>query len=153
VPLILLRVGQQVLAKTGTVLPATFCAKPLERDRCNKICAQEGQTMRREFVLAMLIFAFTAEAFAGKIYGSITESGKPVAQGVKVEVSCGTSNYAAQTDAYGAFNLFAMDKGKCILKVSYQNQTPSIEVNSYDNSVQYDLILEKQGDQYTLKRK
>ena len=46
-----------------------------------------------------------------------------------------------------------MDKGKCILKVFYQGQMPSMEVNSYDGSVQYDLILEKQGAQYTLKRK
>jgi hypothetical protein len=109
--------------------------------------------MRREYMLAVLVFAFAGEALAGKIYGSITEGGKPIAQGVKVEVSCGTNNYAAQTDAYGAFNIFATDKGKCLLKVAYQNQAPSIEVNSYDNSIQYDLILEKQGDQYTLKRK
>jgi hypothetical protein len=46
-----------------------------------------------------------------------------------------------------------MDKGKCALKVYYQGQTPSFEVNSYDNAVQYDLVLEKQGAQYTLKRK
>jgi hypothetical protein len=109
--------------------------------------------MRRDYVLGVLVLGFAGQAFAGKIYGSITEGGKPVAQGVKVEVSCGTNNYAAQTDAYGAFNLFATDKGKCMLKVSYQSQTPSIEINSYEGSVQYDLTLEKQGSQYTLKRK
>jgi hypothetical protein len=109
--------------------------------------------MKRHLVILILILAFSAQAFAGKIYGSITEGGKPVAQGVKVEVACGTAGYSAQTDAYGAFNLFATEKGKCVLKVSYQGQSPSIEINSYDNSVQYDLILEKQGTQYTLKRK
>ena len=109
--------------------------------------------MRRVFIVLMLLLGFTAEVLAGKIYGSITEGGKPVAQGVKVEVSCGTNNYTAQTDAYGAFNVFAMDQGKCVIKVSYQNQTPSLEINSYEGSVQYDLILEKQGAQYTLKRK
>ena len=103
------------------------------------------------FLLSLLIFA--ADAFAGKIYGSITEGGKPVAQGTKVEVACGADTYTAQTDAYGAFNLFAMAKGKCVLKVSYQGQTPTIEISSYDNAVQFDLILEKQGNQYTLKRK
>jgi hypothetical protein len=109
--------------------------------------------MNRLFLILMIVLGLTAHAFAGKIYGSITEGGKPVAQGVKVEVTCGTNNYDAQTDAYGAFNLFAMDKGKCALKVLYQGQMPSIEINSYDGSVQYDLILEKQGAQYTLKRK
>ena len=103
------------------------------------------------FLLSLLIFA--GEAFAGKIYGSITEGGKPVAQGTKVEVACGADTYTAQTDANGAFNLFAMAKGKCVLKVLYQGQTPTIEISSYDNAVQFDLILEKQGSQYTLKRK
>jgi hypothetical protein len=109
--------------------------------------------MKRECIVTLLFLAFAAPAFAGKIYGSITEAGKPVAQGVKVEVTCGTNKYDAQTDAYGAFNLFATDKGKCVLKVLYQGQMPSIEISSYDGSVQYDLILEKQGTQYTLKRK
>ena len=109
--------------------------------------------MTRACILSLLILGFTAQAYAGKIYGSITEGGKPLGQGIKVEIVCGTNNYSAQTDGYGAFNIFASEKGKCLLKVSYQNQTPSIEVNSYDGSVQYDLILEKQGAQYTLKRK
>src|SRR5262245_14742181 len=109
--------------------------------------------MKVQSIFLILVLGFTAPAFAGKIYGSITEGGKPVAQGVKVQVSCGSNNYEAQTDAYGAINLFAMDKGKCVLKVIYQGQMPSIEINSYDGSVQYDLILEKQGAQYTLKRK
>ena len=109
--------------------------------------------MKRLIIFLLLVFGLEAQGFAGKIYGSITEGGKPVAQGVKVEVTCGTNNYDAQTDSYGAFNLFAMDKGKCMLKVFYQGQMPSIEINSYDNSVQYDLILEKQGANYALKRK
>jgi len=109
--------------------------------------------MKRKCILLLLIFGLAGQAFAGKLNGTITEAGKPVPQGVKVQVTCGSNNYDAQTDAQGAFGLFAMDKGKCVLKVLYQGQMPSIEVNSYDGSVQYDLILEKQGAQYTLKRK
>jgi len=109
--------------------------------------------MKIKAVLFILILGSAAPAFAGKIYGSITEGGKPVSQGTKLEVTCGSNNYSAQTDAYGAFNLFAGDKGKCLLKVMHQGQMPSIEISSYDGSVQYDLVLEKQGTQYTLKRK
>src|SRR6478672_2162979 len=79
----------------------------------------------------VLVLGLAAQAFAGKIYGTITEGGKPVAQGIKVDVACGTNNYSAQTDAGGAFNLFSPDKGKCALKVTYQGQTPSIEINSF----------------------
>ncbi len=109
--------------------------------------------MRRTTMLVLLILGFTSLAFAGKIYGSITESGKPVGQGVKVEVTCGANNYSAQTDAYGSFKLFVPDKGKCTVQVYYQGQTPSFEINSYEGSVQYDLVLEKQGGKYTLRRK
>ena len=109
--------------------------------------------MKRAFLVVLLILGLSTLAFAGKIYGSITEAGKPVAQGVKVEVTCGGKSYSAQTDAYGSFKLFVPDKGKCTLKVYYQGQTPSFEINSYGGAVQYDLILEKTGGQYTLKRK
>ena len=40
-----------------------------------------------------------------------------------------------------------------MLKVTYQGQSPSFEINSFEGSVQYDLVLEKQGGQYVLKRK
>ena len=109
--------------------------------------------MKRAILLVFVILGMAVAAYAGKVYGSVSEGGKPVAQGVKVEVTCGTKNYAAQTDAYGAFKLFVPDKGKCTLKVNYQGQAPSFEINSYEGSVQYDLILEKQGAQYTLRRK
>ena len=109
--------------------------------------------MQRAYLIAFFILGFAVHSFAGKIYGSITEGGKPVAQGVKVDVTCGSNNYSSQTDNYGAFSVFAMAQGKCLLKVTYQGQTPSIEVNSFEGAVQYDLILEKQGNQYTLKRK
>ncbi len=109
--------------------------------------------MRRVLILLLLILGWSSLAFAGKIYGSLTEAGKPLASGVKVEVTCGVNSVSAQTDAYGAFKLFVPDKGKCTLKVYYQGQTPSFEISSYEGSVQYDLILEKQGGRYTLRRK
>jgi hypothetical protein len=109
--------------------------------------------MKREILVLAFILGVTSQAFAGKIYGSITEGGKPLAQGVKVEITCGGETHSAQTDAYGAFNVFAKAQGKCTLKLAYQGQAPSIEINSYDGSVQYDLLLEKQNGQYTLKRK
>jgi hypothetical protein len=107
------------------------------------------------FVLPVLMFVLgsASNALAGNIYGSITEAGKAVPQGVKLEVACGANKYNADTDANGSFKLFAKDQGKCTLKVAYQGQEPSFDVNSYEGSVQYDLILEKQDGKYVLKRK
>jgi hypothetical protein len=101
----------------------------------------------------VLVLGFPTLSFAGKISGSITEGGKPIPQGVKMDIACGANNYPAQTDAYGAFNVFAAKEGKCTLKLAYQGQTPTFEINSYAGSVQYDLILEKQDGKYVLKRK
>ncbi|MFB3922142.1 MAG: hypothetical protein ACE145_10500 [Terriglobia bacterium] len=109
--------------------------------------------MKRALLLTFVMLGVAGAAYAGKVYGSLSDGGKPVAQGVKVEVTCGDKNYAAQTDAYGAFKLFVPEKGKCTLKVNYQGQAPTFEVNSYEGTVQYDLILEKQGGQYALRRK
>ena len=109
--------------------------------------------MRHVSLVLIVILVFATSAAAGNIYGSISEGGKPVVQGVKMEVTCGANKYGAETDANGAFKLFAKDQGKCALKVFYQGQSPSFDINSFEGSVQYDLILEKQGAQYVLKRK
>jgi hypothetical protein len=110
--------------------------------------------MKRTSLLLLLILGFATWSFAGKISGGITEGGKPLAKGVKVDVTCGTTTRSAETDAYGAFSVVVPEQGKCSLKVNYQGQAPTFEVTSYEGTVQYDLIMEKQADgKYTLKRK
>src|SRR5262245_44437135 len=109
--------------------------------------------MKIALTLVILMLAFTVLAIAGNVYGSITENGKPVPQGVKLEVMCGANKYNAETDANGSYKLFVKDQGKCKLTVAYQNQSASMDINSFEGAVQYDLILEKQGAAYTLKRK
>jgi len=109
--------------------------------------------MRRVCLILLLVCGSAVPSFAGKIYGSISEGGKALPKDVKVEVTCGANNFMAATDATGNYSVFVADKGKCSLKVHYQNQMPSLEVTSFESSVQYDLILEKQGAQYTLRRK
>jgi hypothetical protein len=109
--------------------------------------------MRRLSLVLIMILGLAMWSFAGKVVGSLTEAGKPVASGVKIEVACGTATHSAATDSYGAFSLVIPQQGKCTLKVNYQGQTPAFEITSYAGSVQYDLILEKQDGKYTLKRK
>ena len=102
-------------------------------------------------VLAVLIG--TGIALAGNVYGTITEAGKGIASGSKIEIACGADKYNTETDANGGFKVFVKDQGKCELKLAYQGQTPTFEINSFEGSVQYDLVLEKKGTQYTLRRK
>jgi hypothetical protein len=109
--------------------------------------------MKRASLLLFLTLGFASWSFAGRIIGSITEAGKPIAKGVKIDIACGAANHAAETDAYGAFAVVVPEQGKCTLKVNYQGQAPTFDINSYEGSVQYDLVLEKQDGKYALKRK
>ena len=109
--------------------------------------------MRIVLTAFALILTLASLAVAGNVYGTVTENGKAVAQGVKLEVTCGGNKYNTETDANGGFKLFVKDQGKCSLAVAYQGQSPSMDINSFEGSVQYDLVLEKQGANYTLKRK
>ncbi|MGH7228920.1 MAG: hypothetical protein ACREIH_06840 [Nitrospiraceae bacterium] len=93
-------------------------------------------------------------AFAGEIRGTITKGGKSIGAGVPVEVRCGEKAYPpTQTDKYGSFRLFVHEHGTCTLHVGYQDQTPTREIESFRDSVRYDLALEKEGEQYVLRRK
>ena len=109
--------------------------------------------MKRASLLLLITLGFASLSFAGKIIASITEDGKPIAKGTKVDITCGTSTHSAETDTYGSFNVVVPEQGKCTLKLNYQGQSPTFEINSYEGSVQYDLVVEKAAGKYTLKRK
>ena len=106
----------------------------------------------RKWMAGMLLMS--SSALAGEMYGTITEGGKAIGEGVGVEARCGQTAYpAVKTDKSGAYHLVVQEKGKCQLTVRYKNQSPSIEVASYDEGVQVDLVLELKGKAYTLRRK
>jgi hypothetical protein len=109
--------------------------------------------MKIAILVILAVLTTSGIALAGNIYGTITESGKGIAQGSKIEITCGADKYNTETDANGGFKVFVKDQGKCELKLAYQGQTPTFEINSFEGSVQYDLVLEKKGTQYTLRRK
>lgn len=99
----------------------------------------------------LMLLASSGLATAGEIYGSITEGGKPLAEGLKVELSCGAEKVAAQTDKNGAYRLFAQEEGECTLTVTIGAETPSITVDSFEDSARYNLVLEKKDGKYTLR--
>ena len=109
--------------------------------------------MKIAILVVLIIVIASGIAIAGNVYGTITEAGKGIGQGSKIEITCGADKYNTETDANGGFKVFVKDQGKCELKLTYQGQTPTFEINSFEGSVQYDLVLEKKGTQYTLRRK
>ncbi|HVN76776.1 MAG TPA: hypothetical protein VMT19_10700 [Thermoanaerobaculaceae bacterium] len=107
--------------------------------------------MKRFAVLALVIAAIPAVAAAGEIYGTITEQGKPVKDGLAVTISCGEKTVKGATDKNGAYRLFAEEEGKCTLTVKVGEETPSTVVHSFSDSARYNLILEKKDGKYILR--
>ncbi len=110
--------------------------------------------MRRNPMLCLIpLILFPSITLAGEIFGTLREGGKALKKGIKVEVVTPKKTYTALTDAYGSYRLYVVEKGKCTLKVYYNNQTPSFDVYSYDKSIRYDMSLELKDGTYSLKRK
>jgi hypothetical protein len=94
-----------------------------------------------------------SSALAGEIYGTISEAGKPVPAGVKVEVTAGERTSTGETDKFGTYHVFAQDKGKCSLTVHYKNQKLTASIFSYDRATRYDWTVETVDNKLALKRK
>jgi hypothetical protein len=103
--------------------------------------------------LAIFLSLAASSALAGELFGTISEGDKPLAQGVKVEVTAGDKTYSAETDKFGAYRLFVKEKGKCTLTVQYKDQKPSFAVASFDKSTRYDFVLSQKDGKYTIRRK
>ncbi len=109
--------------------------------------------MRRFLLCTCVLILFPAIILAGEIYGTLREGAKTVAKGTKVEVVTPKKTYTTETDAYGSYRLYIVEKGKCTMKVYFNKQTPSFDIYSYDKSTRYDMSLDSKDGKYTLRRK
>jgi len=98
--------------------------------------------MKTTVLLGWLIL-FPVLAQAGEIYGEITEDDKPMGSGIEVKVICppiGGETSKIKTDAQGIYRLYVKTEGKCGITVG---SSKAATISSYEESVRYDLILEK----------
>jgi hypothetical protein len=106
-------------------------------------------------VSALVFFAslsFLASGWAGEIYGTIKESGRPV-KNLQVEIkSANNMGYKGKTDEFGNYRIIVADPGKCTIAFTYNDKPVSADVQSYPTPVRFDWALEKTGDTYSLKR-
>jgi len=108
--------------------------------------------MKAFVVLWCVAALWPINTFAGNIFGSLFESGRP-AQGVEVTVTCGENSYGARTDKDGSYGLRTEEAGRCTFSVNYKEQTTSVAVFSYDQPTRYDFELVMEDGKYTLKKK
>ena len=104
---------------------------------------------------ALLSFASLATvAVAGEIYGKVTLNGAAVGEGATVAARCGTQVYpAVKTDRTGTYNLVVAETGKCTLTVTHQGKTATVDVASYEDAAQADIVLELKDGQLAARRR
>lgn len=106
----------------------------------------------KQSLFASTILLFTLPAWAGEIYGTLFENGKPLHGNVAVEVTLGGKVYQGTSGQDGSYRLFIPDKGRGELRVRLGSQSASIKVFSSDNSVRYDLSLQRLDGKLMLQR-
>jgi hypothetical protein len=92
-------------------------------------------------------------AVAGELYGTIVDGGKPVPEGLKVEIAVGENRFAGETDKIGAYHIFAADRGKGTLTIQYKDHKLTADIFSYERATRYDWTVETVDGKMTLKRK
>jgi hypothetical protein len=109
--------------------------------------------MKAATLALILLCLYPGPCLAGQVYGTLRDSGKPVAANTRVELLCSGSTYSAMTDNYGSYKLFARETGKCTFRVYYQNQQAQMVIDSYADAAHYDFDLVLNAGRYELRRK
>jgi hypothetical protein len=114
-------------------------------------------TSKRSVKLAVFLLAASlagAPAVAGEVYGKVAEGSASVGEAATVAAKCGGKDYApAKTDKTGAYHLALAESGKCTLTVAYKGQSASLEISTYDEPVQVDIVVETKDGKLSARRK
>jgi hypothetical protein len=115
-------------------------------------------TTTRSLVLASSILLtavlVTPLALAGEVYGKIAEGSTSVGEAATVAAKCTAKAYPpAKTDKAGSYHLALAESGKCTLTVAYKGQSANLEIATYDDPVQVDIVLETKDGKLAARRK
>jgi hypothetical protein len=101
-----------------------------------------------------LTLGISMPAAAGELYGKILEGATAIGDTGTVEIKCGAKTYPpVKTDKTGSYHLAVVESAKCTLTVKVKDRAASLDVVSYDEPVQLDLILETKDGKLALRRK
>lgn len=90
--------------------------------------------------LALTLFALSAAAQAGQVYGTLRDaSGKGMAGVSIVIVSPAKTTYEAKTGADGTYQVFVKETGKCELQAQIGGKPATASVFSYAEPAKYDF--------------
>ncbi len=110
--------------------------------------------MKKIVTTLALLLALPTLASAGEVYGKVTLGGAAVGDGTEISAKCGAKTYpAVKTDKTGSFHLVVAETGKCTLTVTQKGQSANLEVVSYDEGAQADIVLDTKDGKLTARRK
>ena len=109
--------------------------------------------MKKTLFLGICGLAATLSASAAEIHGTLSETGKPLPEGVALKLECGPNSAASKTDAFGSYSLKIAATGECRLSVDYKGSSGSLKVTLYEKPVRYDLTVKDESGKLTLARK
>ena len=101
----------------------------------------------------VFMLSIMSMAIAGEIFGTITDAGKPIPEGTKIEVTVAGKSFTGAADKLGTYRVQATEKGKGTLTVYYKDQKPTAEIFSFEKATRYDYIVETVDGKLILKRK
>lgn len=104
-------------------------------------------------LFSLAVAGAATTAVAAEVHGTISENGKPLAQGVPVKLDCSGATANAATDSFGSYSLKTNASGDCKLTVEYKGAGLSLPVTVYEKPSRYDLIVKTEGGKSTLVRK
>ncbi len=101
----------------------------------------------------VFILSLTSTAAAGEIFGTITDAGKPLTEGTKIEVAVAGKTFTGATDKLGTYHVQATEKGKGTLTAYYKGQKPTADIFSFEKATRYDFTVETVDGKLALKRR
>ena len=114
------------------------------------------RSILRITMLMALLVVVSSPAIAGKIFGDISMGGKPVAAGIKVQITRPGATAIADTtvtDKFGSYKLVVKEEGKSTLRLLYEGKPLELAVFSNKEATRYDLVVEKKDGKLSLRRK
>ena len=97
--------------------------------------------MKKLLVLAAAASLLPLAATAGELFGIVKQS-SGVVEGADVTASCGDKTYGpVKSDKKGSYRLAIAQTGKCTLTVSHGGKSATMNVVSFDNATQTDVVL------------
>ncbi len=107
----------------------------------------------KSLMCLVFMLSLMSMAVAGEIFGTITDAGKLIPEGTKIEVTVAGKSFTGATDKFGTYHVQATKKGKGTLTAYYKDQKPTADIFSFEKATRYDYVVETVDGKLTLKRK